>query len=655
MTFDVKSRAEKIRNPPEPAKAANPAKRGFSGLANLAGLAVGPGSENFDLVSNSNISRISSQPGIKLSDFGITLEYIDDPIGAVFAIQGLEKEALLAIDIETARQDSDLKSGLDPYRAKIRLIQIYTGKDKVIIFDVFDHNVWKEIKQSSIWQVPMVAHNATFEMKHLSHAGIQVDNIGCTLLQSNSIEGDLPKLSTLVSRYLNKELPKALQTSDWSGNLTNEQLEYAALDAVVTYKIANIQAKRLRELKRVPVYQLMKTAQQAVVSMELSGFLFDAERHKKLVKTWQREQIEARDTLDTVMGGINPASGAQLAGWLETVLDKDRLETWPKTNKGQLKTDIGTFSRYPEIEAVQPLLLFKNLSKKLTTYGLTYQRYIHPVTGRIHANYRLGGNITGRLPCRDPNLQQVPRDPAFRSLFIAPPGKQLLVADYSQIQLRIAALLSQDEAMLDAFNRGVDLHKVTAAAILAIPANQVTKDQRQMAKAVSFGLLFGQGAKGLQRYAKQSYGVDMSLDDAQTARSTYFKTYSGLKRWQLRTGVKAKRENKVCTPGGRVREFSREAGGYVFTEALNTPIQGAEAEVLMHTLSLLPKKINGHNIRLVNAIHDELVFEVSDTVTSKKIVEDSMTEGFLRLFPQAGDMTEGLVEAHTGQNWQQAK
>ena len=147
----------------------------------------------------------------------------------------------------------------------------------------------------------------------------------------------------------------------------------------------------------------------------------------------------------------------------------------------------------------------------------------------------------------------------------------------------------------------------------------------------------------------------MSLDDAQTARSTYFKTYSGLKRWQLRTGVKAKRENKVCTPGGRVREFSREAGGYVFTEALNTPIQGAEAEVLMHTLSLLPKKINGHNIRLVNAIHDELVFEVSDTVTSKKIVEDSMTEGFLCLFPQAGDMTEGLVEAHTGQNWQQAK
>jgi len=149
--------------------------------------------------------------------------------------------------------------------------------------------------------------------------------------------------------------------------------------------------------------------------------------------------------------------------------------------------------------------------------------------------------------------------------------------------------------------------------------------------------------------------VDMSLNDARIARTTFFNTYRGLKRWQWRTARKAKTENRIATPGGRIRNFSSEALGFKYTESLNTPIQGAEAEVLMNTLSLLPGKINGHDIKLVNVIHDELVFEVGSIDTCNKIVEDSMIEGFLQVFPHAIDMTEGLVEAHTGQNWEEAK
>ncbi len=133
--------------------------------------------------------------------------------------------------------------------------------------------------------------------------------------------------------------------------------------------------------------------------------------------------------------------------------------------------------------------------------------------------------------------------------------------------------------------------------------------------------------------------------------------YPDLKAWQRRTGGQAKRENRIVTPGGRIRDFSTEKRGYKFTEALNTPIQGAEAEILLNTLALLPRRINGYDIQLVNTIHDELVFEVAkgEGIRAKEIVETTMIDGFLASFPDAGDMTAGLVEAQTGNNWADAK
>jgi DNA polymerase-1 len=231
------------------------------------------------------------------------------------------------------------------------------------------------------------------------------------------------------------------------------------------------------------------------------------------------------------------------------------------------------------------------------------------------------------------------------------------VADYSQIQLRIAALLSKDKNMLNAFNNGIDLHKQTAAATLATSATNITKEQRQMGKAISFGLLFGQGAKGLARYAKSAYGVDMSEAEATKARSIYFKTYPDLARWQRLTGKRAEVLMRIETPGGRVRDFKHEKSGYKYTESLNTPIQGAEAEVLMNTLGLLPKRINNFDIKLVNIIHDELVFEIDENISSiaSLVIEKVMVDGFLMSFPEARDMTNGLVEASTGPNWCEAK
>ena len=626
-------------------------------VAIVAEVAASPG--NLLIKNDFEISNIERATGeLTLSSLAVRMEYITDAARCTHALAVLGDSSLISVDIETARNDEDPRSGLDPHKASIRLVQFYDGNDVVYVFDCFKEDMWSALSGSKIWSLPMVAHNALFELKHLKNAGIVIPNIGCTMLQSNALTGELPKLSRLVKKFLNQKLNKEYQTSDWAvEDLISEQLEYAALDAVVTYRIAHIQADKLAQANLIPVYLTMKNAQTSIAEMELNGFLFNLDDHELLIGLWKEEKAVAQEELTSVFVGINLNSGKQVAGWLQENLDKDELKKWPKTPKGQLKTDTTSFSHHPELEVTRPLLVYKELAKKLSTYSEKYRKHINNVTGRIHGNYRLGGNVTGRIPCSSPNLQQIPRDPDFRSLFIAPPGKLLLVADYSQIQLRIAALLSKDQNMLEAFNNGIDLHKQTAAAILAIPATNITKEQRQMGKAVSFGLLFGQGARGLARYAKTAYGIDMSELEASEARAIFFKSYPELAKWQRLTGIRAKQRMRVETPGGRVRDFNREKMGYKFTEALNTPIQGAEAEILMNTLGLLPSRIKSQDIQLVNIIHDELVFEIEEdrTEIAKEIIERAMVDGFLRSFPEAKNMTSDLVESSIGNNWYEAK
>jgi DNA polymerase-1 len=230
----------------------------------------------------------------------------------------------------------------------------------------------------------------------------------------------------------------------------------------------------------------------------------------------------------------------------------------------------------------------------------------------------------------------------------------LVVADYSQIELRVAALLSGDREMLKAYARGRDLHRLTAAAVTGVAPEAVTPDQRQAAKAVNFGLLYGQGHRGLARYARATYGVSMSEEEARRAQETFFRTYPGLRRWQQETAQRARRTNRVVTPWGRVRDFSRETGGYRYTEALNTPIQGAAAEIMMAALARITHRLGNLDTKLVNVVHDEIVLETPTAVQpAAAALERAMVEGFLAVFP--GAAVENLVEVKAGANWAEAK
>ena len=588
-----------------------------------------------------------------LQGAGVAVRYMADPTTAE---QALSELATLpdtgpwGLDIETMPLPAfrtDSKAGLDPWRSTIRLVQVYPGGATCYVFDVaaLGLSPLTELLQARAF----VAHNALFELKFLLHNGAAPGKLGCTLLQDNALGGGRRSLAALSAERLNWALDKTLQVSDWTAaNLTAAQLDYAALDSVAAYRLAGLQAALLKERGLVRCYQLMRDAQPAIARLELAGCPFDTAGHQALIAQWQATAEQARGELDSLLNGANPDSPLQLSKWLAVNLPPDTLATWPKTATGHLATDADTLAGL-SLPALEPLKRYKLAVKGLSTYGKGYAAHISPVTGRIHPSFLLGGTATGRLSCQSPNIQNPPRDPAFRALFAPSGGRCLVVADYGQIELRVAALVSGDSAMLAAYTDGRDLHRATAAAVLNIEPEAVSKAQRQMAKGVNFGMLFGSGAKGLQAYCKSSYGVEMTLAQADKAKSAFFKAYPGLSAWQTATRQAAERAKQVRTPGGRVRFLDKNIG----TECLNTPVQGGAAECLLAALATL--QLDSLNARLVNIVHDELVVECDPEQAGAVAaeVERAMVAGFLAIFPDG--TTRDLVEAHSGPNWASAK
>ncbi len=253
--------------------------------------------------------------------------------------------------------------------------------------------------------------------------------------------------------------------------------------------------------------------------------------------------------------------------------------------------------RHPLLAAI---LAYREVVKRTSAYGLAFLNHLHPVTSRVHANYRQIGAATGRMSCSAPNLQNIPRDPAYRTCFRPPAGRVLVKADYSQVELRIAAQLSGDAGMREAFRRGDDLHALTARAVLGREPN---KADRQLAKALNFGLVYGMGARTLREYARTGYGVDLTETEAKRFRERFFAAYPGLQAWHRRQPPAT---TVTRTLAGRRRlEVNR------FTDKLNSPIQGTGADVLKQALarlwthrSAVPSAVP------VLAVHDEIVIEV---------------------------------------------
>jgi DNA polymerase-1 len=584
----------------------------------------------------------------------------------------LNSSSTLGLDIETYGSPEfvgDKQAGLQPRKSIIRTVQIYDGTTSVYVFDLLKLGGLSVLGEE-IWERPFIAHNAMFELKHLLHKGANPKRLGCTLLADRVITGNRKELreglglstsaglKDLTKDILGVDISKEQQTSDWSQEtLSPEQIEYAALDAVLVIKLFEIQKKSIGQLKLARSYQILRDAQYASAKMELWWIGFDVPKHKSLIESWHLERDALKETILAAIGHeLNLNSGKQVGEWLNEALKQKDLDSWAKTAKGQLSTSTHTFKLNERMHDIFPKIVeYRHIAKRISSFGEGMYAFMDASACRLYGSFSLGATTTGRMASFKPNMQNMPRN-NFRNLFCAREGCVLIGLDYSQQELRVAALVANDEELLRVYEKGEDAHITTAAMVLKIPKENVIKEHRQLAKALNFGLLYGQGAPGLAAYSKQNYGVNMTVEQAEQHRNAFFKIYKGLRAWQKQTGKLTEITKKAYTPCGRIRDFSKEKRGYSYTAALNLPIQGGAAEITLNALSRLTEVLNDE-CRLVNVVHDEVILEVveskADAYAAK--AKEAMEQAFLDVFPNAGPYMKELVEAKIGKNWAETK
>jgi len=419
----------------------------------------------------------------------------------------------------------------------------------------------------------------------------------------------------------------------------------------------------------------------AVVEIELAGIGFDAPAARRLLSTLTAQKAAVETELVEIArsAGFRPpgkksAGTRKHASELNPASARDVLTCLKLLGHAGVTDTRDVTLRELAIGGCQfadKLLVFRERAKqaKFVEDWLNKQ---HPVDDRIHPSLRqLNEHCTGRLSCLSPNLQQIPRDKDFRSLFCASKGRKLVIADYSGIELRIMAFLSGDQAMMQAFQDGRDLHRLTAAAITGKSPEDVTKDERQAAKAINFGLIYGCGADRLVQSAKYEYGTELSFHQAQAAKRSFFSAYPGIAVWHSKQrallgtphqywfhsyekGFFAINLVSVVMPPGRRRVWPNYMGKSQarFTVLVNTPDQGCGASMMKLALINIHKKLidNAWNeVKIVATVHDELVLEapeeLADAVKSMVVSEMvSAGEEFIRPVPVE-------VEAIIGDNW----
>lgn len=431
-------------------------------------------------------------------------------------------------------------------------------------------------------------------------------------------------------------------------------------------------------------YQLAQSSQPAVALMEAVGLPFDSHGAGLLVQKWQKELVSEEVTMQKLVSSalanktLNVKSSAQVGEVIARLLPAEELATWPRTPKGALRTDAATMLR-SSLPFVQQLARCRELNHALSHYS-SYAATAEAGGGRLFPVYHLSGAVTGRMSCAEPNVQSMPRSPEFRALVAAPKGGWLVKGDFSQVELRVLAEISGDTRMKNAFARGEDLHTLTAAELLDVAVEKVSAAQRQLAKAINFGLIYGMGARGLQQYAEGSYGVVISHAEAQLARQRFFEAYPGVAAWQDAMRGQVARGEQIVTPAGRVawhliesnaaKDYSKSAHwtSRLEREAMNFPIQGGAAEVMLATLAGLKVTLESAEIAatkdpkaacwLIAVVHDEFILECASKRSADiaaQALSLAMQAAWLQVFPAAAPLGQAGASISIGHDWSELK
>jgi len=533
------------------------------------------------------------------------------------ACDELKREEFLGFDTETTE--------LDPYKGELRLVQLSNGKNTYVT-DLRPFSANGDLRSNanlaplcdllSSERPIKAAHNAKFDSKWVRHhLGCEIGGVYDTYLASQLIaagESDRRHSLADVSQFfLGTELDKTEQVSDWSAaELSPSQIEYAARDAAIMVNLREKMQERIANDDLKEVAQIEFDCVMPIAEMELNGFYLDETRWREQLSKVRVAQEKVADELqDMLSAGVAQAT---LFGRAEINLDSQSQVTDALINLGvPVPNTTRAWQLQPLAEkypVVRKLLEYRAVQKSMTSFGENILEFIEPKTGRIHADFRQIGAPTGRFSCSNPNLQQIPHEEAYRRCFRAAEGKKLVIADYSQIELRILAEFSNDQNFINAFISGEDFHTTTASQVFGVKPEDVSPDQRSFAKRLNFGIVYGVGA------SRFGLMTGLSQTEAENTMRKYFGTFRGLDSYLRDAGQSVIKTRTARTASGRMLRLrfddsDRQQVSSARRYGVNMPIQGTSADILKLALRLLHDSISGTSAKLVNIVHDEIIVE----------------------------------------------
>ncbi len=512
--------------------------------------------------------------------------------------------------------------------------------------------------------IQKVGQNFKYDLTIFARNGIDVQGVSFdTMLESYVLNSTgRHNMDDLAKRYLGHQTISFEEIAGKGKNqLTFNQIplekaaEYAAEDADVTMKLQQVLWEKLsKEPSLEKLFKEMELPLLGVLSrMERRGVLIDSDALFLQSNEIANRLSELEEQAYVLAGQpFNLASTKQLQ---EILFDKLGLPVIQKTPKGAPSTNEEVLEELAfSHELPKVLVEHRGLSKLKSTYTDKLPQMVNPQTGRVHTSYHQAVTATGRLSSSDPNLQNIPirneEGRRIRQAFIAREGFTVVAADYSQIELRIMAHLSQDQGLINAFTQGKDIHRSTAAEIFGVALDDVTSEQRRNAKAINFGLIYGMSAFGLSRQ------LGIGRADAQSYMDLYFKRYPGVQTFMHDIREKAKAQGYVETLFGRrlylpdinsSNGMRRKAAERV---AINAPMQGTAADIIKRAMIQLDQKLqNDPNIAMIMQVHDELVFEVRSEKVAfySELIKTHMESAANLVVPL-------IVEVGQGTNWDEA-
>ncbi len=508
--------------------------------------------------------------------------------------------------------------------------------------------------------------NLKYDVEVLQRHGIDLQGITHdTMLMSYVLEAGNSRhdMDTLAKRHLGRDTIKFSEVAGAGRKqLTFDQVSiepatrYAAEDADVTLQLHRVLTRELAENQTLSsvFHDIEMPLLQALVRTETHGVKIDADRlHRQSAEITER-LAELEQAAHTLAGQVfSIASPKQIQ---EILYDKLGLPVLSKTPKGQPSTAENVLQELAGKYELPALILeHRGLAKLKGTYTDRLPELINPCTGRIHTSYHQAVASTGRLSSSDPNLQNIPirseQGRKIREAFIPEQGCLLLAADYSQIELRIIAHLSQDRGLIDAFTNGADIHRATAAEVFDTQPDQVDGEQRRRAKAINFGLIYGMSPFGLARQLK------IELKEARQYIDIYFERYPGVRKYMQSTRELAREQGFVETLFGRrlnLPEINSKNGTlrqYAERTAINAPVQGTAADLIKLAMLAIDRWLieNDSTSKIILQVHDELVFEVEEAQI------DEMVEIATDLMCGVKKLNVPLVvDVGIGYNWKEA-